>query len=126
LAKYLLDSDVVIAWLRRDGHVTAWLREHDAAGDYLACTPITVAEVYAGLRPHEEFVIGDIMRVLHCVAIDERVGRKAGRYRQRFGRSYGVGLPAALIAAAAHVHGLILCTRNLRHFPMRDLRKRRV
>jgi predicted nucleic acid-binding protein len=66
------------------------------------------------------------MRVLHCVEIDERVGRKAGRYRQRFGRSYGVGLPDALIAAAAHVHGLILCTRNLRHFPMRDLRKRRV
>jgi predicted nucleic acid-binding protein len=39
---------------------------------------------------------------------------------------HGVEIADALIAAAAQVHGLTLCTRNLRHYPMRDIKKRRV
>ena len=124
MAKYLLDSDVVIAWLRRDDDVVGWLKERDAAGDVLEWTPVSIAEIGAGVRPREAFILGDLARVLHCV--DERVGRKAGTYRLRFGSSHGVEIADALIAAAAHVHGLTLCTRNLRHYPMRDIRKRRV
>lgn len=126
MAKYLLDSDVVIAWLRRDEAVVAWLKERDAAGDYLGWTPISIAEIGAGIRPREAFVMGDLVRVLHCVDLDERTGRKAATYRARFGPSHGVEIADALIAAAAHVHGLTLCTRNLRHYPMRDVKKRRV
>jgi predicted nucleic acid-binding protein len=126
MAKYLLDSDVVIDWLRRDQRIVEWLKARDAAGDYLAWTPVTIAEIHAGLRPREDTVITDLVRVLHCVEIGEQVGRKAGRYRQAFGRSHGVEIADALIAAAAHVHGLVLCTRNLRHYPMRDVRKHRV
>jgi len=125
VAKYLLDSDVVIEWLKRNQRVVAWLKSHDDAGDLLAFTPVSVAEIYAGLRPSEEFVIGDLLKVLHCVELDERVGRKAGRYRQSFGRSHGVEIADALIAAAAHVHGLTLVSLNLRHYPMSDLRKQR-
>ena len=125
MAKYLLDSDVVIEWLKSNQRVVAWLKSHDDAGDLLAFTPVSVAEIYAGLRPSEEFVIGDLLKVLDCVELDERVGRKAGRYRQSFGRSHGVEIAEALIAAAAHVHGLTLVSLNLRHYPMRDLRKQR-
>ena len=126
MAKYLLDTDVAIEWLRRDERVVGWLKQHDAAGDFLALTPISIAEIYAGLRPREEFILGDILKVLHCVEIDARVGRKAGHYRQRFARSHGVEVADALIAAAAHVHRLTLCSRNLRHYPMRDIRKQRL
>jgi hypothetical protein len=126
VAKYLLDTDVLIEWLRREEHVVAWLKEHDRSGDYLAVTPVSLAELYAGLRPREEFIIADLLQVLHCVELDERVGRKAGHYRLRFGRSHGVEIADALIAGAAHVHGLTLCSRNLRHYPMRDIRKRRL
>ena len=126
MAKYLLDSDVVIAWLRRDAGVVDWLKERDAAGDVLGWTPVSIAEIGAGVRPHEAFILGDLARVLQCIELDERVGRKAGAYRLRFGSSHGVEVADALIAAAAHVHGLTLCTRNLRHYPMRDIKKRRV
>jgi len=124
--RYLLDSDVIIEWLRRDQGVVAWVEAHDAAGDYLAWTPVSVAEIRAGLRPHEEFVINDLLSILHCVDITERVGRKGGSYRQTFGASYGVEIADALIAAAAHVYGLTLCSRNLRHYPMRDVKKQRL
>jgi predicted nucleic acid-binding protein len=126
VAKFLLDSDVVIAWLHHDEDVVAWLKERDAAGDVLGWTPVSIAEIGAGLRPREAFVMSDLTRVLHCVELDERVGRKAGAYRLHFGGSHGVEIADALIAAAAHVHGLTLCTRNLRHYPMRDIKKRRV
>lgn len=123
MPKYLLDSDVIIEWLRRNERVVAWLNARDAAGDFLACTPVSVAEIYAGLRPREEFIINDILHILHCVDITERVGRKAGHYRQTFGASHGVEIADALIAASAHVYGLTLCSLNLRHYPMRDLKK---
>jgi hypothetical protein len=126
VAKYLLDSDVVIAWLRRDAPVVDWLQDRDGAGDFLGWTPVSIAEIGAGVRPREEFILGDLVRVLHCIELDERVGRKAGAYRQHFGPSHGVEVADALIAAAAHVHGLTLCTRNLRHYPMRDVKKRRL
>lgn len=125
MAKLLLDTDVLVEWLRRNESVVTWVKARDAAGDYLGCTPVTIAEVYAGLRAREEFVVVDLLRVLHCVEIDERVGRKAGHYRRTFGRSHGVEIADALIAAAAHVHGLTLVSLNLRHYPMRDVRKRR-
>ena len=126
MAKLLLDSDVVIAWLRRDESIVHWLKERDAAGDVLSWTPVSIAEIGAGVRPREASIIGDLARVLHCVELDERVGRKAGAYRLRYGRSHGVEIADALIAAAAHVHGMTLCTRNLRHYPMRDIKKRHV
>ena len=126
MPKYLLDSDVVIEWLRGNTRVVAWVHDRDAAGDFLAWSPVSIAEVYAGLRHSEEFVIGDLVQVLHCVELDERVGRKAGSYRRQYGQSHGVEVADALNAAAAHVHGLTLCSRNLRHHPMRDLRTRRV
>ena len=126
MARYLLDTDVIIEWLRRNARVVAWLEATDAAGDFLACTPISVTELYAGMRSREEFFIGEILRLLHCVDITARIGHKAGRYRQAFGRSHGVEVADALIAAAAHVHGLTLCTLNLRHYPMSDLKKHRI
>src|SRR5262245_15543489 len=47
--RYLLDTDVIIEWLRRSAPIVAWLDAHDAAGDLLACTPVTIAELYAGV-----------------------------------------------------------------------------
>jgi predicted nucleic acid-binding protein len=126
VAKYLLDSDVIIEWLRGNARVVSWLAASDAAGDFLACTPVSIAEIYAGLRLHDAFVVGDLLRVLHCVDLNARIGHKAGHYRQTFGRSHGVEIADAMIAAAAHVHGLTLCTLNLRHYPMRDIKKRRI
>lgn len=126
MSKYLLDTDVIIEWLRHDTGIVAWLDRVHTAGDFLACTPVTIAELYAGMRPREQFFIAEILRVLHCVDVTERVGHKAGHYRHTFGPSHGVEIADALIAAAAHIHGLTLCTRNLRHYPMRDVKKERL
>lgn len=126
MPKYLLDTDVIIEWLRRNERVVDWLDRSYAAGDFLACTPVSVAELYAGLRLREEFFVGEILRVLHCVDINARIGHKAGHYRHAYGPSHGVEIADALIAASAHIHGLTLCSLNLRHYPMRDVKKQRL
>jgi len=121
--KFLLDSDVIIEWLRHNDVVTDWIAAHDAAGSYLACSVVSVAEIYAGLRVNEEHIIGDILTILACVEVDENTARKAGHYRRQFGRSHGVELADALIAASAHRSGLTLCSFNLKHYPMSDVKK---
>ena len=55
------------------------------------------------------------------LVIDREIAEEAGRIR----REAGIQTPDALIAATALVLGLILVTRNRRHFdPVRRLRVR--
>ena len=86
------------------------------------CTAITWAEIYAGARRGEEPVIEEFFGARGEVVLDGRAGRQAGAYLARFGRSHGVEIADALIAAAASTAGLVLWTLNREHYPMRDVR----
>lgn len=121
MAEILLDSDVIITWLRgtrpiaqlipdllRDRHVLSW-------------TPVSVAEIFAGARMGEERQLEHLFLVLETLALSADVGRKAGQYLRSYSRSHGVELGDALIAAAAHVQEVQLWTLNRRHYPMRDI-----
>lgn len=82
---------------------------------------ITVAELYAGVRNESEHRrIEALPALLHVRDVDVEIARLAGRYRLQYRTSHGVGIPDALIAATAQVHGARLVTRNARHFPMLD------
>lgn len=118
----VLDSDIVIAWLRGDRSVAAALEELEDGGVRTYCTPVTFAEVWAGVRRGEEHATDAFLRARGALSIDATVGRRAGEYLQRFARSHALELGDALIAAAASVHVLSLWTRNRKHYPMTDLR----
>ncbi len=90
-------------------------------GAPLYCCPITWAEVLAGVRPGEEPATTAFLESCGEVLLDAVAGRRAGSYLARFGRSHGVAIADALIAAAAATSGLRLWTRNRRHYPMEDL-----
>jgi len=122
LTGVVLDSDVVIEILRgRSGLVEAAAAlEATAIPTY--CTPVSWAEVYAGLRPGEEALTEAFFEARAEVVLDRRVGQRAGDYLARYARSHGVEMGDALIAAAAAVSGLRLWTLNRRHYPMRELR----
>ncbi len=120
-AGVLVDSDVVIQYFRRDEVVTGPL-DALALERRVAWTPVSIAEVVAGLRPMEEVAIAALMGSLQTLVLTEEVGWKAGLYLKRYRPSHGLRIADALIAAAAHVYGLRLWTRNVRHYPMRDLR----
>lgn len=117
----LVDSDVVIQYLRRDEAVT---RPFDAllVEERLAWTPVSIAEVVVGLRPAEAPAAAAMLGAIQTVPLTDAVGLKAGLYLQRYRPSHGLLVPDSLVAAAAHVHGLRLWTRNVKHYPMRDIR----
>jgi predicted nucleic acid-binding protein len=86
------------------------------------CTAVSWAEVYAGMRPGEEAATQAFFDARGEVVLDGRVGRRAGGYLARYGRSHGVEIADALVAAAAAASGLRLWTLNRRHYPMDDVR----
>lgn len=118
----LLDTDILIEVLRaRDASLlAAWSRlQEDTAS--LFVSPVIIAEVWHGLRPEEQEPVANLFSALACLAIDARIGRRAGDYLKQSHKSHGVMLGDALLAATATCHGLRLWTRNRKHYPMRDL-----
>lgn len=76
----------------------------------------------AGLRPGEDAIVEAFFQARGEVVIDAHTGRQAGAYLSRYGKSHGVEIADALIAAAASTAGLVLWTQNRKHYPMADLR----
>lgn len=118
----LLDSDIVIEVLRsRDqGLLTQWAALGESQSSILI-TPITIAEVGAGAFAAEMEAVSRFFAPLVCVAIDDRIGRLAGEHLRRYGKSHGLKIADALIAASANVCQAALWTRNRKHYPMPEL-----
>jgi predicted nucleic acid-binding protein len=83
---------------------------------------VTHAELWAGVRSGEEDTVADLLAALGSIDVDADIARTAGGFQQRYGRSHGVALADALIAATAVQHGLLLVTRDQRHYPMHEVK----
>ena len=88
----------------------------------MACCPVNIAEVYAGMRPKEEAATEALLRTLEYYHITWPVARLAGLLKRDHGRK-GVTLTLAdtTIAAVAIFHELTLITDNAKDFPMKEL-----
>ncbi len=118
----LIDSDILIDVSRgRDKDLLAQWDDLSASDTILLCSPVTVAEVLHGARPHEQAALEALFDSLICVPIDRETGRRAGDYLRRYAKSHGVELGDALIAATSSLHAAELWTRNRKHYPMPDL-----
>ena len=91
-------------------------------GDPRGDTPVSAAEIYAGVRKNEEAVTANLFVLFESVAISVQTGRKAGLYLKQYAKSHGVELGDALIAACSSSEDLPLWTLNRKHNPMKDAR----
>ena len=121
IAGVLLDSDVVIEILRGRTRISDALVATEGLGIPTYCSAIAWAEVTAGLRSGEETVTEAFFQARGEVVIDAETGRRAGGYLSRYGKSHGVEIADALVAAAASTTGLHLWTLNHKHYPMDDI-----
>jgi predicted nucleic acid-binding protein len=103
-----------------------YLRGQESAIQYLesreqrlqVCA-LTVAELYAGVRPGRELAsLETFLRAFTIIPVDREIAVKSGAFRSKFGKSHGVGLADAVIAATAACTGAVLVTLNNKHFPM--------
>jgi tRNA(fMet)-specific endonuclease VapC len=122
VATYLLDTSVIIDALNNKRNRRDLLLSLLKQGHLLACCPINVTEVYAGLRPKEEAATEAFLKSLDYYHITWPVARVAGLLKRDYIRK-GVTLNVAdaTIAAVAMVHELTLMTDNVKDFPMKEL-----
>jgi len=118
----LVDSDILIEVLRgRKAEVLKHWTELVDSERPLFYSPVSLAEIRHGMRPHERESVERVMSAMVCIPIDIEIGARAGDYLMAFHASHAVELGDALIAASASVHQLELWTQNRKHFPMKDV-----
>ncbi len=122
LADILLDSDVIIAWLRGYQPVADAALNLLEGGHSLLWTPVSIAEIFAGARKNEVTRLEALFQILETLPISQAIGKKAGHYLQKYSKSHSVELGDALIAASASVANLSLWTINIKHYPMPEVR----
>ena len=112
----LVDTDVLIHFLRGYGPAVSFLDDHS---DRIVLSAIVVAELYAGAKgDREQTVLDNLLSVVSVVPISGEIARLGGLYRRDYGPSHGTGLSDALVAATAFVECAELKTLNVKHFPM--------
>jgi predicted nucleic acid-binding protein len=122
MATYLLDTTVIIDAINGKRGRNASLIELAEAGHMLACCPVNVAEVYAGMRPKEERKTADLLHSLRLLPITFEIAERAGRFRRAYAqKGVNLAIPDVIIAAVAVENGLALITDNAKDFPMPEL-----
>jgi predicted nucleic acid-binding protein len=122
MADILLDSDVIIEWLRGNQPVAGSMLKLLESGHNLLWTPVSIAKIFAGSRKDESARMETLFLILETLPISGTVGEKAGQYLQKYSRSHGIELGDALIASLACVTRLSLWTLNRKHYPMPEIR----
>jgi len=117
----LLDTDVIIEFLRGRSIIRERLRALLEQEIRLVYTPISIAEIHAGLRAGEEGSIEAFFSALDAIPLDNEIGEKAGEYLRKYAKGHGVELADAFIAAVASLRDLCLWTLNRKHYPMPDI-----
>ena len=118
----LVDSDILIEVSReRSRDILSKWTQLAESGSAILCSPVSSAELWAGALPREHEATAKLFHTLLCAPIDYETGRQAGDYLRQYGKSHGLQIGDALIAAAAVLHRADLWTRNRKHYPMKDL-----
>ena len=118
----LLDTSVLIDVLNDRAGSREFLRELAKRNIPLASCAITVAEVYAGMRPKEARVTERLLATLNYFDTTPAIAKRGGELRAEWAKKgRTLGLPDTLIAAVALEYGLALATNNIKDFPMPEL-----
>lgn len=112
----LVDTDIFIDFLRGYKKAIAFI---DKFSSQIILSPIVVAELYAGVKGNDELVVLDnFISLFHVVPLTSKIAKIGGLYKRDFGKSHGVGLADAILAATAEVEQAELKTLNVKHYPM--------
>lgn len=124
MADYLLDTNVIIDYLRGDPVKVALLQKYVSMGSLIYSCEITVAEIFSGMRESEREDTESFLNTLYYAPIDQSTAKNAGEFRKIY-RAKGkqITLADALITSVAITHNLILLTDNIKDYPMPELKK---
>lgn len=113
---FLVDSDVLIDYLKGFDLACDLMETHIVR---IGFSVITIAEIRAGIKGREEEqAFEQFLSAIPHYEVTRTIAEMGGDWVREFGRSHGVEIPDALIAATAVTHNLELKTLNTKHYPM--------
>ena len=117
----LIDSDILIDHLREEKKALDFLDSEIEKDSLLFLSVISRAEIYAGIRKGEEEAVNSLFEIITPVNVDTAIADKAGEYLRKFSKSHALNIGDAVIAATTSEMKLGLVTRNVKHYPMKDI-----
>ena len=112
----LLDTDILVDFLRGHSKATAFV---NASSARIILSTIVVAELYAGVKGDaEQAVLENFVALFRIVPVNVNIAKAGGLYKRDYGKSHGVGLADAILAATAEAEKAELKTLNIKHYPM--------
>ena len=117
----LIDTDILIDHLRKNIAALDFLSSALGGNPSVFLSVISRAEILAGIRKGEAEVVDSLFQVIPSITVDDAIADRAGSYLRKFGKSHNLNIGDALIASTAREMGLSLVTKNVKHFPMRDI-----
>jgi predicted nucleic acid-binding protein len=120
---YLLDSDVII-WFLRGKEEVVTLIKNLAKDKLLGCSPLSIIEIKLGMKKGEEDETNLFFDTIKVWEIDKQIATEAANYIMQY-RKKGVTIDFidATIAATCKLKNLILMTYNIDHYPMQEVKK---
>lgn len=116
--KWLIDTNILIDYLRGLPNAIKFVDKIITA-DSCCISVITVAEIFAGVKEGKERqALESFLSIFEIISLDNVIAREGGLFKREYGKSHGVGLADALIAATCEQNHATLVTLNLKHFPM--------
>lgn len=112
----LLDTDVLIDFFRGYGKAVSLVNRNN---DRIILSSIVVAELFAGVKgDKEEIALQNFVSLFKVIPVDAEIGKAGGLYKRDYGKSHGVGLADAILAATVQKENAELKTLNIKHYPM--------
>ena len=112
----LLDTDVLVDFFRGRSKAVAFINAHS---DRIILSAVVVAELFAGAKGSaEEGSLEEFVSLFRVVTVNVEIAKAGGLYKSKFGKSHGVGLADAILAATAEAENAELKTLNTKHYPM--------
>jgi hypothetical protein len=112
----LLDTDVLVDFFRGHAKAVAFINDNV---DRIILSAIVVAELFAGVKGSaEQAALEEFVSLFHVVHLNAEIAKAGGLYKSKFGKSHGVGLADAILAATAEAENADLKTLNTKHYPM--------
>lgn len=122
MAKLLLDTDVIIWFLRGKREIVELIKELQKSNT-LSCSPISIVEVQAGGKKGEEEITSEFLNSLEIISIDRIIANKAGELLREYKRKgITLGINDTIIGATCLTYNLVLVTYNRRDYPFKELK----
>jgi predicted nucleic acid-binding protein len=122
VARYLIDTDVIIDYLNHLPAARSVLTELVSDGETLCTCDMVLAEVYSGLDVQAMPAASEFLDATEYLVTSPAIAKQAGSWRFSYAlRGIQLATADVLIAATARAHRATVVTRNVRDYPIPEL-----